>query len=38
MFFIVFLPIPPFALNGLRRVILGFGIFSHFVVHDMVKV
>jgi hypothetical protein len=38
MFFIAFLQISPFALNGLIRVILGFGHFSHFEVRDMLKV
>jgi hypothetical protein len=38
MFFVAFLQIFPFALNGLIRVILGFGHFSHFEVHDMLKV
>ncbi|KAL5668447.1 hypothetical protein ACJX0J_020668, partial [Zea mays] len=34
-FFIVFLQISPLHLNGLIMVILGFGHFSHFEVHDM---
>jgi hypothetical protein len=38
IFFIAFLQISPLHLNVLIRVILGFGHFSHFDVHDMVKV
>jgi hypothetical protein len=33
-----FYQFPLFHLIGLIRVILGFGYFPHFEVHDMVKV
>jgi hypothetical protein len=37
-FSLPFYKFPLLHLNGLIKVILGFGHFSHFEVHDMVKV